>query len=135
MQVLVNIDVEDLEAGVRFYCDGLGFVLLRYLFEHSVAELEPEHESGATRVYLLQKAAGSKAADMDSARRDYARHWTPVHLDIAVDDLESARDRALAAGAQAEGSIRESGWGRLQPMCDPFGHGFCLLEFSGQGYG
>lgn len=131
MQVLINIDVDDLEAGVKFYRDGLGFVLRRYLFEHTVVELE----AGATRVYLLQKAAGSKAADKISAGRDYARHWTPVHLDVAVDDLPAARDRALAAGALAEGGIRESSWGRLQSMSDPFGHGFCLLQFSESGYG
>lgn len=130
MQLLVNIDVGDLEAGVKFYRDGLGFVLLRYLFEHSVAELE----AGSTRVYLLQQATGREATGRTAARRDYDRHWTPVHLDIAVDDLDVARDRALAAGALAEGGIRQSGWGRLQPMSDPFGHGFCLLQFSERGY-
>ena len=34
--------------------------------------------------------------------RDYGRHWTPVHLDIVVDDVDAAVARAVAAGATLE---------------------------------
>jgi catechol 2,3-dioxygenase-like lactoylglutathione lyase family enzyme len=34
----------------------------------------------------------------------------------------------------AEAPIRGSNWGRLALLSDPFGHGFCLLEFKGRGY-
>jgi hypothetical protein len=37
-QVLINIDVDDLEAGVRFYADGLGLRQGRRLFGGSVVE-------------------------------------------------------------------------------------------------
>ena len=33
-----------------------------------------------------------------------------------------------------EQQVRERPWGRLAVLADPFGHGFCLLEFRGRGY-
>jgi lactoylglutathione lyase len=41
---------------------------------------------------------------------------------------------AVSAGASLESQIQESAWGRIVKMADPFGHGFCLLEFKGRGY-
>jgi len=38
------------------------------------------------------------------------------------------------AGAVAEGAIRTEVWGRIVTMADPFGHGFCLIQFLGRGY-
>ena len=39
VELLVNIDVPDLEAGVRFYQEALGLRLRRRLFSATVAEL------------------------------------------------------------------------------------------------
>lgn len=61
----------------------------------------------------------------------YQRHWTPVHLDFVVGNIEAAAQRAQAAGATLEGNAQTEEWGRVAIMSDPFGHGFCLLEFSG----
>jgi predicted enzyme related to lactoylglutathione lyase len=69
-----------------------------------------------------------------SLRRDYRRHWTPVHLDLVVPDVDSAAERAVAAGAVLEGPIQRHPWGRLASLSDPFGHGFCLLQWIGHGY-
>jgi predicted enzyme related to lactoylglutathione lyase len=57
-----------------------------------------------------------------------------VHLDFAVTDLDAAVQRAQAAGATVERGIQEQKWGRIALLADPFGHGFCLLEFKGRGY-
>jgi uncharacterized glyoxalase superfamily protein PhnB len=57
-----------------------------------------------------------------------------VHLDIVVDDIDAAVQRALAAGATQEAPVSTSNWGRLALMVDPFGHGFCLVQFLGRGY-
>jgi lactoylglutathione lyase len=57
-----------------------------------------------------------------------------VHLDFAVEDLDAAVARALSAGAVIEGEIAERAWGRMATMADPFGHGFCILQFRGRGY-
>ncbi|MNY40799.1 Glyoxalase-like domain protein [compost metagenome] len=69
------------------------------------------------------------------ARRDYARHWTPVHLDFVVEDLEAAIERALGAGAEIEDWPQDFDWGRQARLSDPFGHGLCFIEWRGQGYG
>jgi lactoylglutathione lyase len=127
-QLLVNIDVENLEAGIRFYTSAFGLRIARR-FDGAVELLGAE-----APIYLLVKHAGSAPFAGASAEREYGRHWTPVHLDFAVEDLEAAIARAEAAGAQREGAMSEHAWGRLALFSDPFGHGFCLLEFTEAGY-
>lgn len=130
MHVLVNIDVDDLDAAIAFYERALGLWLSRRVLGGTVAEMA----GASSPVYLVQHVPGSSATEDSRIRRSYARHWTPVHLDFEVDDVEAARERAIAAGAKAEGGIVTAGWGRLAVMSDPFGHGFCLLQFSEAGY-
>jgi Glyoxalase-like domain len=48
--------------------------------------------------------------------------------------LEIARAAALAAGAVQEGATCDASYGRLAMFADPFGHGFCLIEFNAEGY-
>ncbi|HVL76815.1 MAG TPA: VOC family protein [Noviherbaspirillum sp.] len=130
MDILVNIDVPDLEQGIAFYTEALPLHLVRRLFDGSVAEL-----SGAPcRLYLLAKEAGSPAASTTTITRGYGRHWTPVHLDFVVDDIEAALRRAQDAGARQETPLQQLDWGQLVTLSDPFGNGFCLLRFHGDGY-
>jgi predicted enzyme related to lactoylglutathione lyase len=132
MELLVNVDVPDLDRGVAFYRDALGLTLARYLFAGKVAEL-----AGAPcKLFLLEKEEGSApaAAVSPASRRDYRRHWTPVHLELVVPDVEAAVARAVAAGASLEGEIAALVWGRLAVLADPFGHGFCLIELRNRGY-
>jgi predicted enzyme related to lactoylglutathione lyase len=130
MEMLINIDVDDLEKGVAFYRDALGLRLEWRLFNGTVAEM-----SGASsKIHLLASPDGSVAGPQTSILRSYRRHWTPVHLDFQVEDIERAVSQALAAGAGLEGEIRTFNWGRIATLSDPFGHGFCLLQFIGKGY-
>ena len=85
-------------------------------------------------IYLLEKAADTPAAGATRQPRDYARHWTPVHLDVVVDDVDAAVTRAVAAGARLEDPAATHAWGRIAHLSDPFGHGICLLQFLGRGY-
>lgn len=78
-ELLVNIDVDDLERGVRFYVRGLGLKVGQRLGEDAV-------------------------------------------------------ERAVSTGARLEDAVEERAWGRLARMADPFGHGFCILQFKGKGY-
>jgi predicted enzyme related to lactoylglutathione lyase len=128
--MLVNIDVPDLERAIAFYRDALDLKLERRLFGGRVAEL-----SGASSlIYLLTKPAGTPPWPGASAIREYRRHWTPVHLDFEVPDVGAAVERAVAAGARLESEPRSFDWGRIALLSDPFGHGFCLLQFSRAGY-
>jgi catechol 2,3-dioxygenase-like lactoylglutathione lyase family enzyme len=130
MSILVNIDVPDLLRAVAFYTEGLGLRVGRK-FDDAFLELLGE----GAHFYLLVKPEGSSPnPDGDVPPRTYARHWTPVHLDFVVADVVAARARAIAAGATAEGEISEHAYGRLALMADPFGNGFCLLQFTGRGY-
>ena len=129
LSVLANIDVDDLARATEFYCSALGLRVGRR-FEVSVVELL----GGSTSIYLLKQSSGTPASSASAARRDYTRHWTPVHLDFVVPDISAALARALSAGAILEGEVRTHKWGRIAAMADPFGHGFCLIEFLGRGY-
>jgi uncharacterized glyoxalase superfamily protein PhnB len=85
-------------------------------------------------IYLLAKHCGTQTSPVSDLRRCYDRHWTPIHLDFVVENLEGAIERSIAAGAIQEQSIRDNSWGRIALMADPFGHGYCLIEFSSAGY-
>ena len=129
LRLSINIDVDDLEKGVAFYTEAFGLTPLRR-FGPAAVEL-----GGAQApVYILQKAPTEPPFPGAETRRDYARHWTPVHIDVVVEDLDAALKRAEAAGAVREGDVRKATWGRLALLADPFGHGFCLIEFSNRGY-
>ncbi len=125
---IVNIDVPDLATAETFYLAAFGLRIGRRLGTGAVELL-----GGPTPLYLLQNEAGSAATE-DGDVRDYERHWTPLHLDWVVEDIDAALMRAVAAGAMLEQPVRERRWGRIAVLADPFGHGFCLIQFSGEGY-
>ena len=84
---------------------------------------------------LLERPDGSPTNPQPSApARSYKRHWTPVHLDFVVEDIDAVVERVREAGGALEGDVATYSFGRLARMSDPFGHGFCLLEFHGRGY-
>ena len=127
MDLLVNIDVPDLAAAEAFYTAAFDLRVTRR-FGDGGAEL-----SGLpVRIYLLVKPEGSLGAAGDLRR--YVRHWTPVHLDIVLDDLDAALPQALSAGAHLESEAKTHAWGRIAVLSDPFGNGLCLLQFLGRGY-
>ncbi len=90
--------------------------------------------TASSPIYLLVKARGTPASATMSQSRTYERHWTPVHLDFVVEEIESAVRNAVAAGANLEKPIATHKWGRIALMADPFGHGFCMIQFLGRGY-
>jgi predicted enzyme related to lactoylglutathione lyase len=128
-RVLLNLDVDDVERAIGFYTEGLGLRVGRR-FDAGFVELV----GAEAPLYLLKKAVGSKPFEGAEERRHYTRHWTPLHFDFVVDDLDSAVARALAAGAVLEAAPSQHTYGRLALLHDPFGHGFCLLQFQGKGY-
>jgi catechol 2,3-dioxygenase-like lactoylglutathione lyase family enzyme len=130
MDIRICIDVDDLERAIAFYTDGLGLRLGRRLGD-DWAELL----GAGSVVDLLANAPGTAPlGDAHPQRRDYARHWTPVHLDFVVQEVEAAVQRLMGLGARLERPIQDRRWGRMANLADPFGHGFDLLEFRGRGY-
>lgn len=128
-ELLINVDVDDLDAAILFYTTAFGLKIGRR-FGTFGAELL----GASSKLYLLVKEAGTAPSPATDRRRDYRRHWTPVHLDLVVADVEAAAARAIGAGAVLEGEIETHVWGRIALMADPFGHGFCLVQFLGRGY-
>jgi len=51
-----------------------------------------------------------------------------------VADIRAAIERALQAGAKLERDVTTHAYGLLALLADPFGNGFCLIEFRGRGY-
>jgi predicted enzyme related to lactoylglutathione lyase len=129
MNLLINIDVEDLPRALDFYTRAFDLKLGRRFGEDGVELL-----GGPAPIYLLPKPAGSRPTTLSDDTRRYDRHWTPVHLDVVVPDIEVALRTAMAAGAVREGEVTVGAWGKLQLMADPFGNGFCLVQFTGRGY-
>jgi len=129
MNFLVNLDVDDLDKAARFYGSALRLKIGRRFGAFAV-----EIIGSSTPIYLLVKSPGTPASDTTSQRRSYERHWTPVHLDFVVDEIEPAVQRAVSAGARLEKPIAMHKWGKLALMADPFGHGFCFVQFLGRGY-
>ena len=129
MNFIANIDVDDLDKAIRFYQAAFGLTVGRTFGTSGVEML-----GGPTPIYLLVKASGTRGSRSTAQNRSYDRHWTPVHLDFIVDEIESAVQHAVAAGARLEGEISTAQWGKLALLADPFGHGFCFVEFLGKGY-
>lgn len=127
--LLVNIDVDDLEKAVAFYTATFGLRVGRRFGDDGVEIL-----GTSSPLYLLAKAAGTSASPMTSQVRSYRRHWTPVHLDFVVEEIEATVERAVANGATVEQPIATHRWGRIAVLGDPFGHGLCIIQFLGRGY-
>jgi catechol 2,3-dioxygenase-like lactoylglutathione lyase family enzyme len=118
----VTIDVPDLAAGLAFYGGLLGL--------REVARPHPAYAvlaGGGQRLGLMTKPEGSLATPEPGTERRYARHWTPVHLDIHVQDLGAALLALERLGGRCEALHAAPGRPAVAFCSDPFGHGFCLL--------
>ena len=123
--VLINLDVPDLARAEAFYTQVFGLRVGRRFGPRAVELL-----GAAAPLYLLENPAGSRPLPSTLVQREYARHWTPVHLDFVVTDIERVRQLAQAAGASLEGAIRDESFGRIAQLADPFGHGVCVIEIT-----
>ena len=127
--LLLNIDVPDIDSAVRFYTAALGLQVGRRFGSDFVELLGSD-----APIYLLKKDAGTSIGPDGGDTRRYQRHWSPIHPDYVVPDIAAAIERATAAGAVQEGETCDAPYGKLAMFADPFGHGFCLIEFNAEGY-
>ena len=123
MKLEICIDVDDVDRAVEFYGNGLGL---------DVVERHPDWaqlQLGEQTFWIMKLPAGPAGR----VSRDYRRHWTPVHLDLIVEDIDAAVERARAAGGHLEGEIRRH---QLEPigrhdvanLSDPAGNGVDLVQ-------
>src|SRR5258707_8957241 len=129
IELRICIDVDDLNKGIEFYTRGLGLTVGRRLDANWVELL-----GASSPIDLLAKQSGSRPSPSSTQMRDYRRHWTPVHVDMVVADLDAAVRRATAAGATLEGDIQVQRRGRMANMADPFRQGFCLRRIRTRGH-
>lgn len=122
-QAYVCIDVPDLDVAASFYCEALGLEKL------SSGPSNAKLSAGGLEVYLLLKDAGTHPVPDQSQARTYGRHWTPVHLDFRVRDVDQATARVTKAGGVVEHAA-SGDWGAMANCADPFGNGFCLIRQS-----
>lgn len=116
----ICIDVSDLDTATTFYRDALGCSLDKEQASHNTLLV------GETKVHLLLKAAGTDATGTGSCMRNYERHWTPVHLDFHVDDVDVAAAQVKRLGGTVE-RFERGEWGAAAFCADPFGNGFCVM--------
>src|SRR5215207_5635598 len=92
-----DIDVTAAEPAIAFYCDGLGLSVKRRLSRTWI-----ELEGANLPIFLL--AERPPYADLGSRQvpRSFERHWTPVHLDFIVADLDAAVARLVALGGSLD---------------------------------
>ena len=129
MELRICIDVDNMERAIAFYTEGLGLRCGRQ-FQSGFVELL----GAGSPIDLLLQAEGTTPLPGHAGTRSYQRHWTPVHLDFVVDDINAAVERLLRHGAVLERPVSDRVWGRIAGLADPFGHGVDLLQFTGCGY-
>ena len=129
LAVHAYIEVTDLARGVEFYCGGLGLTQKRQLGPRWV-----ELAGANLPIFLLADRPAIAELGTTKVPRDFGRHWTPVHLDFIVTNLDKTVARLCRLGAMLDREIQIRQYGRMANMADPFGNGFDLIEFSGPGY-
>lgn len=127
--ILINIDVPDIEKAIQFYTQAFDLKVGRRFDEDFIELL-----GFPSPLYLLKKDEGSLPSAKAAHARTYKRHWTPVHMDVVVDSIETAIQKANSAGATQETETCKATYGKIAMFSDPFGHGFCLIQFTGRGY-
>ena len=108
----VGIDVADLDRSSRFWMALLGVKVAQRTGNYIFFE-----KQGAGPALYVQKVPEKKTAK------------TRVHLDIAVENLDVAVDRAVAVGAKKVQSFAEAGAGHVV-MEDPDANEFCLTHIT-----
>ena len=118
MEFQICIDVDDVDRAVEFYGRGLGLTVVEHHPDWAQVKL------GQQTFWIVKAPAGAQG----QISRDYRRHWTPVHLDFTVDDIDAAVKRAVEAGGKLEGEIQRGPKGALANLAYPSGNGVDLVS-------
>ena len=122
-KVSICIDVSDIKKATSFYTQVLG-CRIKTEKENST-ELEVDNST----VYLVEMAENSNPLIEGSDSRRYSRHWTPVHLDFHVTEIETSISLLRKFGGKLK-SRKSGDWGTAAFCADPFGNGFCMIKIN-----
>ena len=124
MSLLINIDVPDAEAGHALLHRGV----------------RPYGRPPLRQGFRRAAGLGGAGLPAGQGRRHGRGGRRSAALRAALDAVPSRRRRRLTwmrpssarwrAGATLEAPARDAPYGRIAMLADPFGHGFCLLQFS-----
>ena len=121
MKLEICIDVNDVDRAVEFYGRGLRLEIPQHEKEWAKAAL------GEQVFWFMRINPGPSGA----ISRDYRRHWTPIHLDFHVDNIDEVVKRALAAGGNLDREIqRNPDGGAIANLSDPSGNGIDLVQLA-----
>lgn len=119
MKLEICIDVDDVNRAVEFYGRGLGLAVVEHHSDWAQVKLDEQ-------IFWIMKVA---PGPQGSITREYRRHWTPIHLDFVVDDIDEAVKRAVAAGGRLDREIRrDPDRADLANLADPAGNGIDLVQ-------
>lgn len=121
--VSICIDVPDIEKATKFYTEVVGCKVK--MQKENSTEMSVDNST----IYLIEREENSNPLIGDSDSRRYTRHWTPVHLDFHVTDIDKAMSLVHEFGGKLEGK-EEGDWGTAAFCADPFGNGFCMIKMN-----
>src|SRR5947209_2272571 len=101
VEVHAHIHGAGLERGIAFFWYGLNLTLRRRL---SPGWVDPAGANLA--IFLLGNHKPTANLGATQIQRDFTRHWTPVHLDFIVPELDAAVARLTGLGATLDRPIR-----------------------------
>lgn len=127
----ICLDCADAEEMARFYCSLLGWTErardtpdTRLGGSGWIAIAPPDGEAGSVGMSFQAEEWYEPPVWPEQP----GRQTKMIHLEIAVDDVEAAVARAVAAGATvADPQPRDRDTTQLRVMLDPAGHPFCLF--------
>ncbi len=122
-KISVCIDVPEVAIATEFYTKALECELVSKTKQYTELVVD-----GLT-IYLGENASGTNPLIKGKAVRNYERHWTPIHLDFHVTDLDKSISLIEELGGTKEGE-RSGDWGSVVFCADPFGNGFCVLQYK-----
>jgi catechol 2,3-dioxygenase-like lactoylglutathione lyase family enzyme len=116
----VTMDCPDPAALARFYGE---------LLEWPIAASDPNDDPDEDYV-VIEPPGGGTAITFQRAAGFVSPTWPnpavqqQLHLDLAVDDVEAAHERAIALGARHLDTQE-----KFRVYADPVGHPFCLCSW------
>jgi predicted enzyme related to lactoylglutathione lyase len=84
-------------------------------------------DAGNLTVCMHEKTAGTPSSTTSADTRRYERHWTPVHMDLHVQDFDAVLDKVREEKGTIEMEFRNHGPRPAAFCSDPFGNGFCVI--------